>query len=119
MGQVIWTNFATSELKNIYLYYKIAANISVALKIKKSIFSSAKLIIKRPLIGAIEENLIELKQGHRYVVEGNYKIIYRVIGFDIYITDIFDCRQNPQKMKQAVENIRTKSNLIKNNLLEE
>ena len=80
MGQVIWTNFAISELKNIYIYHKIVANVSVALKIKKNIFNSAKLIIKRPLIGAIEENLIELKQGHRYIVEGNYKIIYRLIG---------------------------------------
>jgi toxin ParE1/3/4 len=52
------------------------------------------------LIGAIEENLIELKQQHRYLVEGNYKIIYRLINNDIYITDIFDCRQNPEKMKK-------------------
>ena len=99
MGQVIWTNFAISELKNIYIYYRIVANVRVALKIKKNIFNAAKAIIKRPFIGAIEENLIELKQGHRYVVAGNYKIIYRVIVSDIYITDIFDCRQNPQKMK--------------------
>ncbi len=99
MGQVIWTNFAISELKNIYIYYKIVANVKVASKIKKNIFDAAKIIVKRPLIGVIEENLIELKQNHRYVVEGNYKIIYRVINKDIYITDIFDCRQNPQKMK--------------------
>jgi len=32
MGQVIWTNFATSELKNIYNYYKIVANVTVAKK---------------------------------------------------------------------------------------
>ncbi len=99
MGQVIWTNFAASELKNIYIYYRIVANETVALKIKKNIFNAAKTIIKRPLIGAVEENLAELKQGHRYVVEGNYKIIYRVINKDIYIIDIFDGRQNPQKMK--------------------
>jgi len=99
MGQVIWTNFATSELKNIYNYYKIVANVTVAKKIKKKLFDASKAIIKRPLIAAVEENLIELEQGHRYVVEGNYKIIYRVIRKDIYITDIFDCRQNPQKMK--------------------
>jgi len=100
MRQIIWTYFATSELKNIFLYYRIVAGDKVADKIRKSIFRSAKPLIKQPLIGAIEENLIELKQGHRYLVDGNYKIIYRQIDNNIYITDIFDCRQNPPKMKK-------------------
>lgn len=100
MGQVIWTNFAISELKNIYLYYRMVANDKVANKIRKSIFESTRHLIQQPLIGAIEENLVDLKQGHRYLVTGNYKIIYRVIQNDIYVTDIFDCRQNPQKMKR-------------------
>ena len=100
MRQVIWTNFAISELKNIYLYYRMVASDKVADKIRKSIFESTRHLIKQPFIGAIEENLVELKQDHRYLVTGNYKIIYRVIQNDIYITDIFDCRQNPQKMKR-------------------
>ena len=100
MRQIIWTNFAISELKNIFLYYRMIANDKVADKIKKSIFNATKPLLKQPLLGAIEENLIELKQGHRYLVEGNYKIIYRVINANIYITDIFDCRQNPIKLKK-------------------
>ena len=77
----------------------MVASDKVADKIRKSIFESTRHLIKQPLIGAIEENLVELKQDHRYLVTGNYKIIYRIIQNDIYITDIFDCRQNPQKMK--------------------
>ena len=103
MGQVIWTNLAISELKSIFLYYRMVANETVADKIRKSIFNSTKPLIKQPLIGQIEENLIELKQEHRYLVEGNYKIIYRVINNDVYITDVFDCRQNPQKMKKITK----------------
>ena len=99
MAQIIWTYFATLELKNIYLYYKLVANKRVADKIKKSIFLATKKLSKNPLLGHIEENLTELKQGHRYLVDGNYKIIYRLINDEIYIVDIFDCRQNPQKMK--------------------
>ena len=99
MAQIIWTYFATSALKNIYLYYKIAATQKVAEKIKKSIFLATQKLAKNPLIGQIEENLAELKQGHRYIVAGNYKIIYRVVNNEIYIVDVFDCRQNPQKMK--------------------
>ena len=100
MRQIIWTNFAISELKYIYLYYRMIASDKVADKIRKSIFDGTKPLIKQPLIGAVEENLIDLGQEHRYIVVDNYKIIYRVIQLDIYITDIFDCRQNPKKMKK-------------------
>jgi toxin ParE1/3/4 len=100
MRQIIWTNFAIAELKNIFLYYRMAASEKTADKIKKSIFAATKTIIRQPLTGAVEENLTGPKQGHRYIVEGNYKIIYRVIENAIYITDIFDCRQNPTKMKR-------------------
>ncbi len=105
MRQIIWTNFAISELKNIFLYYRMVAGEKTADKIRKSIFSATKPTLKQPFIGALEENLTDLKQGHRYLVEGNYKIIYRVIDNNIYIIDIFDCRQNPTKMKK---NITTK-----------
>jgi hypothetical protein len=37
--------------------------------------------------------------GHRRLVESHYKIIYRVVGEYIYVTDIFDSRQDPDKMK--------------------
>ena len=69
-------------------------------KIKKSIFTSTKKLINNPLIGALEENLKDLNQEYRYLVEGNYKIIYIIINDSVFITDIFDCRQNPEKMKK-------------------
>ena len=71
MRQIIWTNFAISELKNIYLYYRIVASDKVADKIRKSIFDGTKPLIKQPLIGAVEENLTDLGQGHRYIVTCN------------------------------------------------
>jgi len=78
----------------------MVAGEKIADKIRRTIFLTTKPLIKQPLIGSLEENLAELKQEHRYIVEGNYKIIYRVIDNQIYITDIFDCRQNPTKMKR-------------------
>lgn len=103
MAQIIWTNLAISELKSIFLYYRMVANETTADKIRKSIFNATKPLAKQPFIGQIEENLVELKQEHRYLVEGNYKIIYLVIINDVYVTDIFDCRQNPQKMKKTTK----------------
>jgi plasmid stabilization system protein ParE len=100
MRQVFWTNFAVSELKKIYSYHKMAAGDRVAESIKKSVFSAVKLLVRQPELGMTEENLKDLNEGHRYLVEGNYKIIYKVAGDKIFITDIFDCRQNPLKMKR-------------------
>jgi len=37
--------------------------------------------------------------NHRRAIEGHFKIIYRVEGETIYVTDFFDSRQDPAKMK--------------------
>ena len=97
--KIVWTNFAISELKSIYAFYKYKASISVAGKIKERIFISVKQLQNHPLSGTIEENLTETEYEYRYIVEGNYKIIYRIEDKIVYIIDIFDCRRNPQDMK--------------------
>ena len=97
--KIIWTESAVFELKNIYEYYKGKVSIIVAGKIKERIFSSVKQLKNYLLSGAIEENLIDTKYEYRYLVEGNYKVIYRYEDKTVYIIDIFDCRRNPLEMK--------------------
>ncbi|CAD5271432.1 MULTISPECIES: type II toxin-antitoxin system RelE/ParE family toxin [unclassified Imperialibacter] len=46
-----------------------------------------------------EEYLEHLGKGHRRVIEGHVKIIYRIEREHIYIIDFFDSRQDPEKMK--------------------
>lgn len=46
-----------------------------------------------------EEYLEHLEKGYRRAIEGFYKIIYLVEGEEIIITDFFDTRQDPLKMK--------------------
>ena len=100
--KIVWTKFAISELKSIYEFYKYKAGISVAEKIKKRIFIKVKQLQNHPLSGAIEENLFKTEYDYRYLVEGNYKIIYRIENKDVFIIDIFDCRRNPQDMKYSL-----------------
>lgn len=52
-----------------------------------------------PELGQIEDFLSHLKMGHRRIIEGHIKIIYRIEKETIYITDFFDSRQDPNKMK--------------------
>ena len=96
--KIIWTDFAIENLKEIFDYYSIKASKKVAHKIRKQIFESTKQLVKNPKSGQTEINLEKLKQNHRYLVSGNYKVIYKVFEDEIIIVDIFDVRQNPSKM---------------------
>ena len=40
-----------------------------------------------------------LKEGHRRVIDGHVKIIYRIVEEAVYVTDFFDSRSDPGKMK--------------------
>lgn len=102
--KIIWSNFASESLKEIYLYHKEVASEPIAKRLKTSIFNTTRQLIKHPLSGQIEETLAMLEQGHRYLVKGNYKIIYRKINEGILITDIFDTRQDPIKINNPNRN---------------
>lgn len=63
------------------------------------IFAEIDRLVQYPGGGAIEEQLAHLGLGHRRVVVGHFKIIYRVVEDRIWVSDIFDSRQDPEKMK--------------------
>ena len=103
--KIIWSDFAIENLKDIFDYYKNKASIKVAHKIRKQILESTKQLLCNPESGQIEFNLEKLKQDHRYLLSGNYKIIYRIDENDIFINDVFDVRQNPDKMMKKKRSI--------------
>jgi plasmid stabilization system protein ParE len=70
-----------------------------AASIKDQLFNKADSLALNPYKGQRDEYLQHLQEDHRRIVEGHFKIIYRIIGEFVYITDIFDSRQNPDKMK--------------------
>jgi plasmid stabilization system protein ParE len=102
--KIIWTDFATGTLLDIYQYYKLKASPAVARKIKTEILETTKQLIKHPYSGQVEFNLEKLKEGHRYLVKGNYKIIYKEVVEGILITDVFDTRQDPVKINDEKRN---------------
>ncbi len=95
--KIVITKFAEFKLKEIYLYYIREATITVAKAIKNKILHKIKLLIDNQKIGTEDEYLKHLNLGHRKLIEGNYKIVYRFTDSIIYITDIFDSRQDPKK----------------------
>lgn len=98
--KVVWTDFATQSLKQIFKFISDNANRKIAHKIRKQVFKSTRHLIKFPESGQIESNLENSNQNYRYIISGNYKVIYRIehTKKEIIISDVFDTRQNPIKM---------------------
>jgi len=63
------------------------------------IFTELDRLVQFPGGGAIEEQLAHLGKGHRRVIVEHFKIVYRLEGEVIWVSDIFDSRQDPGKMK--------------------
>lgn len=100
--KIYWTDSAKIEVKSIYVFLKRGASAGVAKKITKEITDQVKLLIDQPYLGKVEQQLINSSREFRHLIYSNYKIIYW-INLDknqIEIWDVFDCRQEPVKIKR-------------------
>jgi plasmid stabilization system protein ParE len=98
-----WTEYSKNELRKIFLYYKRKSNLKTAKNIVEEISKQVLILEKYPFIGQKEELLIGRKQEFHYFLYSNYKIIYYVnleINL-VEIVDIFDCHQEPLKIKRT------------------
>lgn len=97
--KILWTDFALSQLEDIYDFYKYTASPKTAKKIVKSLVEESISLESNPLIG-IKEPLLSTRQfEYRFIVKTNYKIIYRFVENLITVVSVFDCRQNPKKIE--------------------
>lgn len=68
-------------------------------EIKTQLLNRADSLAENPHMGQKEEYLEHLGKEYRRCIEGHFKIIYLVEVEAIYVTDFFDSRQDPEKMK--------------------
>lgn len=101
--QIIWSQFAESQLDEIFEYYKKEASTRVAKKLLKAILSEPQKLINTPYLGQEEDLLKSREIQYRYILRKNYKLIYSVDKENsfIKIADVFDTRQNPPKIKRT------------------
>ncbi len=99
--KVIWSNTAEERLDAIFKYYLKNVTEKIAKQIILEILACSKFLNKNPYIGGIEEILKERTRIYRFLVCNSYKIIYTIYENDGYIliADVFDTRQNPEKIK--------------------
>lgn len=101
--KIYWTQFAEKELENIFKYYKEKVSYGIASKLVSGIYNETLKLKHQGELGQIEELLQNRKQEFRYLVYKSYKIIYWINGFQnrIEIIDVFDTRQNPNKIHRS------------------
>ncbi|MGY5353585.1 type II toxin-antitoxin system RelE/ParE family toxin [Wenyingzhuangia sp. IMCC45467] len=100
--KIYWTEFAETELEEIFKHYKEKAGIRVAKKLVNGILNEPKILENNYEIGQREELLIHRKENFRYIIYKSYKIIYHFNKSEnrIDINDVFDTRQYPLKIKR-------------------
>ncbi len=101
--EIYWTDLSKIEMKSIYFFLKRGGNKAIAKKITTEITTEIKLLINQPHLGKIEQLLVGSSREFRSLIHNNYKIIYW-INLDenqIEIWDVFDCRQEPLKIKRT------------------
>lgn len=100
MMKVKLTANARRRLQQIRDYHKEQGNAAKGRRIGRKILTESKKLEKHPELGQVETNLETEGKGHRYLlVKPFYKLIYLIIKPVIFITDIFDTRQDPEKMR--------------------
>ncbi len=100
--KVIWAESARIQLENIFEYYKEKVNSESSEKIVTSIIDRTIQLESFPESGPLEPLLKTRSYKYRYLVEGNYKIIYRIEKNYVFVVSVFDCRQNPIKIKKTL-----------------
>lgn len=98
--KLFFSRNAIRRLTQIEDYERRKGNAKKGRDKVKEIRDKAKMLEDNPKLGPTEEYLEELGQGHRSLLVGTlYKIIYLIKAPIILITDIFDVRQDTDKMK--------------------
>ncbi|MBX2895478.1 MAG: type II toxin-antitoxin system RelE/ParE family toxin [Cyclobacteriaceae bacterium] len=99
VAQVIWSNEALNDLEIIYDFLA-EKSPQAAQRIVESILSRAGQLESFPESGARLDPIKLNENDYRYLVEGNYKIIYtyRILNRVVYIATVFDTRFDPEKL---------------------
>lgn len=99
--KVVFTEQSIESLSNSLYFLRENADYSnqQLIKLRDALLNKAEALSNNPQLGQLEPYLEHLNLKHRRIIHEHYKIIYRIEGSVIYITDFFDSRQDVEKMR--------------------
>ena len=98
--KVIYSDQSLDSLQEslLFLLNDLGNPMKLVSEIKTHLLDRSESLAVNPQIGQKEEFLEHLGKNHRRLIEGHFKIFYRIEDDMVYITDFFDTRQDPMKM---------------------
>ena len=78
--KLVYTEQALVSLEETLEFYASKVTFEKLLEIRDRILNKADTLLKQPLAGRKEPFLKHLGLGHRRIIEGHCKIIYKVEG---------------------------------------
>jgi len=95
-----WYIEAAGDLDKIYDYYA-TKNPCTAAMLYNKILDNVEILKTQPYVAAVEQLLTGCRESYRSLVVENYKVVYFIKNDLVLIVQIFDCRQNPIKLKKT------------------
>lgn len=93
---------AVKHLDTVYDFLA-KKNEQAAIKVYNELLDTADTLLTFPLAGKEEDVLIDNPKNYRSLVTcKHYKLIYRIEKDIIKIVAVWDCRQNPKKLKRVI-----------------
>ena len=101
---IVFSDLVLKQLESIYNYLQTKSNYAGSI-IHNQILDEIERLRYFPQMAPIEPELIGFVHAYRsLVVKKSYKIIYYIEDDTVYISALFDCRQDPQKLKNSLQN---------------
>ena len=100
---IVWSDKALKQLDEIFEFIAKDSPNSAA-KVVDVLLKEVECLSTFPKLGKTDESLKFLKKDHRFLIKGNYKIVYHIMDEVnvIVINVVFDARQNPDKLKYQI-----------------
>lgn len=100
--KIKWLDTAREDLLAIYGWY-VRENPTAAAKLCRGILKSVDALADQPRLGHAEPLLEGLDYEFRSFLSASriHRIIYFIDGDAVFIFRIWDCRQNPGKLRKS------------------
>jgi len=102
--EVIWSRSAEHRLSDIVSFYTEHFSEAAAFALARKLLKSTIHLQNTPHVGQCEPLLQDCKLEYRYVVEGDFKVLYTINEQleQVRVADVFDCRQDPSRLQKIL-----------------
>ena len=102
--QIRFTKQAREEYLRIISVFEEFAGTRSASKLNDRVRQKGETLLKHPYSGPLEPLLSDRKRDYRFVsINKNYRMIYHVTNNFIWIVDIWDRRNDPNRLVSRVK----------------